>query len=481
MKLGAFVTGPFFHGLGILSIFEYFEKRYGDKRVRLMANVSYLLRSLMSSAIIQLGPMPAVSIILGLDTGLVIVFIGLLGTCYTSLGGIKGVIWCDLFQAVIMIVTVVTVAVKGAMDVGGVENVMLINQQGGRLNWINLDPDPFVRMSFWSLTLGASTYFAINYCFDQQMLQRFKACKTQRQAQLALLLNIPIVFVYLSTCCFIGLVIYAHFHSCDLFYSSRIANVNQYSSYLVANSLKTIPGVVGLFVAAVFSSALSSLSSTLNSMTLVIWEDVFTIWPRFSEMKESKKLFVNKLIVCFCGLLSTLVCYSISFVPINLAQLNNVTVGVFNALLVGLFLMSMLFSCVNKYGAMTGTVAGLAVSLWISGGALIMQQKQARLDLSLQSCPPSNSSNVYSFSFYNQTDHSIRFSYESQSPGGLFDKIYTVSFFYYTLIGSACSILVALLVSLLTGGLRNQVDSKLIIYDLSGKFKLPLVSSRARK
>lgn len=440
--------------------------------MRLMANVSYLMRSLMSSAIIQLGPMPAVSLILGLDTGVVIVFIGLLGTFYTSLGGIKGVIWCDLFQAVIMIVTVMTVAVKGTIDAGGLANVIDINQSGGRLNWINLDPDPFVRMSFWSLTLGASTYFAINYCFDQQMLQRFKACKTEKQAQLALLLNIPIVFVYLSTCCLIGLVVYANFYSCDLFFSNRIANVNQYSSYLVTTSLKSIPGAIGLFVAAVFSSALSSLSSTLNSMTLVIWEDMFTIWPRFSEMKESKKLMVNKLIVCLCGLLSTIVCYLISFVPINLAQLNNVTVGVFNAPLVGLFVMSMLFSCVNKYGAMVGTWAGLAISFWISAGALIIQPKQARLPVSLQSCPLSNSSTLL---FYNQTDHSIRFNQVGSITG--FNKIYTVSFFYYTLIGSVCSVLVALLVSIVTGGLKNKVESNLIIYDLSARFKLKQIES----
>ena len=32
-----------------------------------------------------------------------------------------------------------------------------INEQGGRLNLFNFDPNPLVRQSFWSLVIGGSS------------------------------------------------------------------------------------------------------------------------------------------------------------------------------------------------------------------------------------------------------------------------------------------------------------------------------------
>jgi Na+(H+)/acetate symporter ActP len=46
--IGAFVTVPFFAKFKVLSIFEYFEMRFGSRSVRLVGTVCYLLRSSIS-------------------------------------------------------------------------------------------------------------------------------------------------------------------------------------------------------------------------------------------------------------------------------------------------------------------------------------------------------------------------------------------------------------------------------------------------
>lgn len=73
----------------------------------------------------------------------------------------KAVIWTDLFQAMVMLVTVVMIVVKGVHDVGGVASFWEINKQGGRLNLFDFNPDPFVRQSFWSLYFGGIVYFSV--------------------------------------------------------------------------------------------------------------------------------------------------------------------------------------------------------------------------------------------------------------------------------------------------------------------------------
>ena len=80
-----------------------------------------------------------------------------------TIGGIKAVIWTDAFQTLIMFSGVIAVIVKGTSDVGGFGNLVDINSEGGRLNFFNFDPNPFVRQSFWSLVIGGIIlYFICN-------------------------------------------------------------------------------------------------------------------------------------------------------------------------------------------------------------------------------------------------------------------------------------------------------------------------------
>lgn len=120
------------------------------------------------------GPATSLSMLASLNEKLCIGFLGFIGTLYTSIGGIRGVIWNDLFQALVMLLSVSFLIAKGIYDLGGFSQVWNINQTGGRLNFLNFDPDPFIRQSFWSLTIGQIVYMSMLYSFDQQTIQRFQ-------------------------------------------------------------------------------------------------------------------------------------------------------------------------------------------------------------------------------------------------------------------------------------------------------------------
>lgn len=57
-----------------------------------------------------------------------------MGICifYTCLGGIKAVVWTDLFQIIIMYGTLALIVVKGTIDVGGFSVVFERNYESGR-------------------------------------------------------------------------------------------------------------------------------------------------------------------------------------------------------------------------------------------------------------------------------------------------------------------------------------------------------------
>jgi Na+/proline symporter len=138
--IGAYVTGPIFSKTGALSVFEYLEMRFESKRVRQLGMIYYVLRNFISSAIFMYGPATTLSYLTGLDQKIAIASIGVIGTFYTTIGGLRAVIWTDLFQALVMFVSLFFIIIKGLIDVGGFENLWEINSAGGRLNFFDFNP-----------------------------------------------------------------------------------------------------------------------------------------------------------------------------------------------------------------------------------------------------------------------------------------------------------------------------------------------------
>lgn len=100
---------------------------------------------------------------------------------------------------------------------------------------------------------------------------------------------------------------------------------------------KGIPGLAGLFVAAVFSAALSSLSTSLNSLAAIVLEDF--IKPYISRpLSEKQTNYIMRTVVCAFGIL----CVSLVFVVEHLGtvlQLSMSLSGIFLGPLFGAFAM----------------------------------------------------------------------------------------------------------------------------------------------
>jgi solute carrier family 5 (sodium-coupled monocarboxylate transporter), member 8/12 len=54
---------------------------------------------------------------------------------YTCVGGLKAVVWTDVIQITIMYGTLLTIAVKGTLEVGGIRNVIERNVLSERIEW----------------------------------------------------------------------------------------------------------------------------------------------------------------------------------------------------------------------------------------------------------------------------------------------------------------------------------------------------------
>jgi Na+/proline symporter len=357
----------------------------------------------------------------------------------------------------------IAVIIKGIIDVGGLGEVWRINQENGRLNFFEFDPNPLIRQSFWSLFIGGIFAWSMSYCIDQQMVQRFLAAKTKKTAQTALLLNIPGVFLLISICCFSGLVVYANFDGCDpLSAKQGIKNPNQLLPYFVLRKFNEIPFLPGIFLSSIFCASLSSVSSALNSMSACIWRDYLMRLSRFKDFDDNQSAKTTKVIVLICGAICTGMSFLIATLGSNLIQISSTINGSLQAPIIGIFFLSSMFSFVNIAGLFSGALSGFVIGCWLALGSFIVKPAYEKLPVSIANCSTPTNSTVDELIFRNGVATNLQG----------FNKIYSVSYMWLSPIGVLTTVVIGVIVSLLTNRYfkrTKKLDDSLILFP---KFRL---------
>jgi len=86
-------------------------------------------------SIVLYAPALALSAVTGISKWASIVSVGLVCTLYCTIGGIKAVLWTDVFQSFLMFTAMIVIIIKGTYDVGGVDVVWQRAQYGQRIEF----------------------------------------------------------------------------------------------------------------------------------------------------------------------------------------------------------------------------------------------------------------------------------------------------------------------------------------------------------
>lgn len=116
---------------------------------------------------------------------------------------------------------------------------------------------------------------------------------------------------------------------------------------MVMETLEFLPGMAGLFVAGVFSAALSSLSTGLNSLSAVFLEDYIKPY-RKTALSERQTAIIMRLIVVIVGVLSVILVFVVEFLGHAVLQLSSTLSATTGGPLLSLFLMGLLMPWINS-------------------------------------------------------------------------------------------------------------------------------------
>ncbi|XP_037673829.1 sodium/iodide cotransporter [Choloepus didactylus] len=449
---------PVFYRLGLISTYQYLELRFG-RAVRLCGTTQYLAATVLYTGIVIYAPALILNQVTGLDIWASLLSTGAICTIYTTVGGMRAVVWTDVFQVLVMLVGFWAILVRGTVLVGGPGRVLELARNHSRVNFLDFDPDPRSRYTFWTFLWGSTFLWLSMYGVNQAQVQRYVACRTEREAKLALLVNQLGLFLIVSSAAGCGIVMFALYSDCDPLLTGRISAPDQYMPLLVLQIFEGLPGVPGLFLACAYSGTLSTASTSINAMAAVTVEDL--IKPRLPGLPPRRLTIISKGLSLIYGSACLTMAALSSLMGGGVLQGSFTVMGVISGPLLGAFILGMFLPACNTAGVLAGLGAGLALALWVALGATVYPpsaQIMGVLPTSAAGCsgPAANA------------------SLGALSPGAdagrpaLADSLYAISYLYYGALGTLSTVLCGALASYLTGPTkRSTLGPGLLWWDLA--------------
>ena len=357
----------------LFSAYELIRDRFGETTRKSSSLVFLVTRNLGDGLRLFLTAV-VLEATLDWSLPLCVLVIGLATIVFTVYGGMQSVIWNDCIQlCVYMLGGMIALAFIVSRLPDGLAGLLQFANESGRDRVFDFAPfregtlrfdEPF---TFWAGLIGGAFLTLGTHGTDQMLVQRALAARSQSDAGRALMLSGVVVLVQfaLFLCIGVALAQFYALHPPDTPFSK---GDRVFSSYIV-NELPAGVGLIGVLLAAVFSAAISTLSSSLNSSAAAVVND--WILPSRPSSEDRQIVLTSRLLTIAFGFLQ--IGIGIWAAGFDDAVVNNaLAIAGFSAgLLLGLFAIGSLLPKASQGAALTGLGAGLAVLLYAKFGRAV--------------------------------------------------------------------------------------------------------------
>ncbi|OAD42210.1 sodium:solute symporter family transporter [Polaribacter atrinae] len=355
----AFIFIPFFNRLKIKTAYEYLEDRF-NYTARAFGSLSFILFQLGRIGIVLLLPSLAISIVTGIPVETSILIMGILCVFYTTFGGIEAVIWTDVMQVVVLlggsVLAVVWIMLHTETSFG---DMITYASERDKFNIANFEMN-FTDSTFWVVFIGGLASAMVTQGTDQTIVQRFLTSSSVKESQKTLytnaVLTLPATIIFFG----LGTLLFVFYTEMPEKLSPAISNNDSIFPWYIVRELPV--GVSGLLVAGIFSAAMSSISSSLNSVSTAYCNDFHMHFK--PNMPDVNLLKIARIVTLVTGVLGVLL--ALWMAGSNIKSLWDQFyrfLGLFTGGLGGMFLLGMLTKKANAKGTLLGLLVS-AIFIW---------------------------------------------------------------------------------------------------------------------
>ncbi len=367
--LAVFVFARLWKRANVMTEVELVERRYSGRAAAFLRGFKALYWGLFYNCYIMgVWPVTGMTKVLQETTGLsregAIIGSVMLGTAYTSMAGLWGVVLTDAFQFVWAMVGAVVLAVYAVGAVGGLD--ALAQRLAGSGALAVIPPPPQDPSTFWSSPFGWFLGLVLiqwwawkNTDGGGVVVQRLVSCKNERHAMLSVLwFNLahyclrswPWVITALASLVLIpnDLLVGAH---------NGAAFVDHERAYPRLITMLLPTGWRGVLVASFFAAFLSTLSTQLNWGASYLLNDGY---KRFLNRRASERhyLFVARLLPFLLALGAMIIAFTNQTIGASFTWVLNLTAGIGPV-----YLLRWLWWRINPWSEITAMSASLPILL----------------------------------------------------------------------------------------------------------------------
>lgn len=363
--IGRFVVAylflPAYFKGDLQTAYSYLENRFGNK-TRSFASLTFIFTRVAADGVRLFATAIPIYLILKIDPMFAIIITALTALLYTYSGGLKGIIWVDVFQMFIYIGGAITAGIFILNSLpDGWNTVLSAASADDKFNIFNFGFDEgfagFIKNPYTFLggIVGGAFLSMASHGTDQLVVQRLLATKQLKSAQKAVIGSGVIVILQFALFLVLGVMLYAHYGPMDV-------KSDEVFPMFIINYLPE--GVTGLIIAGLLAAAMSTLSGSLSSLSSSAMLDLYL--PKTKKiLDEKKKLKISRLMTIAWAIL--LIVSSLFFMQSTKAVVEialSIASFTYGGLL-GIFLLGILIKNSRQNDALAGFAAAVLVMIII--------------------------------------------------------------------------------------------------------------------
>lgn len=358
---------PVYAKLDIDTAYDYLERRFQSKGLRVIGALMFIIFQLGRMSIIMYLPSVALATLTGINVNVLIIVMGVIAIIYSYTGGIKSVLWTDFIQGVVLLVGVTLSLIFLLKDInGGFSTLMTQLQQDKFLSESDslFDANIF-NTSVVMIIIGAGLNTFSSYVSSQDIVQRFTTTTDTKKLNKMMITN-GVLSIFIATAFyFIGTGLYVYYKVQNPNDPGALIPQDQIYAYFIAYRLPV--GLTGVLLAAIYAASQSTLSTGLNSVATSWTLDIQDVLSQ--HMDDQKKTAIARYISLGVGIFSIIISIIMAHSNIQSAyEFFNSFMGLILGVLAGVFILGIFTQRGNKYGAYAGLAVSALVMIYVKYG-----------------------------------------------------------------------------------------------------------------
>lgn len=358
----------YFRG-NLSTAYAFLGDRYGDT-MRGTASVTFLVTRLLADGVRLFAtaiPLKVIADSAGLEMSYfqIIALIGVVTIIYTYIGGIKAVVWMDVVQMLVYVGGAIgAVAVLlGEMPADWWSQAVAT----GKTNTVNFAFDQSLAVwltdpyTFFTAVIGGAVFTMASHGTDQLIVQRLLTCRNLRDSQKALIGSGILVMFQFALFLFVGLLLWSYYNGVGVQALGLTRGDEIFPKFIIEG---LPPGVSGLLLAGIVAAAMSTLSSSLNSLASSSMLDLYER-IRGRAIEGSKALTVSRMLTLVWGVVFILFANLFQNQQNPVVELGLAIASFTYGGLLGVFLLGLVNRRTNQIDAVISFVVTIAFMVWV--------------------------------------------------------------------------------------------------------------------